>query len=132
MTVDALVDVAPARGLLIWVLSVRLGTPRWSRLFVEPPVLPQLTRRCGLSGTTNSITTEETKELPAEPVRHLHQERVVRARAEEVPVVPRCAERPLIAIVLESALSPDHEEGGRWTVFPAKHRAGVELLLVEA
>jgi len=28
--------------------SVRLGAPRWSRLFVEPSVLPQLARRCGI------------------------------------------------------------------------------------
>jgi len=33
-----------------------LGAPRWSRLFVEPSVLPQISRRCGILGTTNRST----------------------------------------------------------------------------
>src|SRR5687768_7181103 len=38
--------------------SVRLGAPRWSRLFVASSVRPQLARRCGILATTNSITAE--------------------------------------------------------------------------
>jgi hypothetical protein len=33
-------------------------SPRWSRLFEEPSVLPELRQIMRISGTTNSITTE--------------------------------------------------------------------------
>src|SRR5689334_3556398 len=73
-----------------------------------------------------------TSRLASEPIGDLHQERVVRARAKEIPVITRRLERPLVAITLEPALRPHQEERRSRTIFPAQHRTGVELLLVEA
>src|SRR6266702_6217351 len=72
-----------------------------------------------------------TDALPVDPVRCLHEERVLRMQVEEVTEVAAHRPQPFGAVAMLAPLRPDKEESGAGSVLPTQHGSRVERLLVE-
>src|SRR4051812_49236603 len=70
--------------------------------------------------------------LAIDPVRHLHQEAVVRRQIEQVAKVAAEAAGPLDSLGSLPALTPYQEERRARTVLPTEHDVRAELLEVES